>query len=201
MAIRPPAEEGEPFRFGVPFDHLLEFFGNHEVEWLYRGAIRRCGAVGGTPIAIDFGPFRDAARLLYEGPWVAERMAALRQFPAVSLQSLLPVTRQIFSGADKYTAVDSFEAQHRLMSLRRAAEAELAKVDALLLPTAGTTYTLAEVEADPFGPNRNLGYYTNFVNLLDLCALAVPAGFQANGLPASVSFIAPAGADRYLASL
>jgi Asp-tRNA(Asn)/Glu-tRNA(Gln) amidotransferase A subunit family amidase len=116
-------------------------------------------------------------------------------------ESMLPITRSIIESAVRFTAADAFAAQYKLMELRRRAEREWAKIDALLLPTTGTIYTIAEVEADPLQLNANLGYYTNFVNLLDLCAVAVPNGFQPNGLPAGVTFMAPAGADDWLLRL
>jgi len=189
------------FRFGVPAEGQLEFFGNHEVERLYRAAIERAQSLGGTRVTIDFAPFREAAGLLYEGPWLAERLAAIEGFLARRPEALLPVTRQILGAGSRYSAVDVFQGLHRLQALRRATASEFKKTDVLLLPTTGTIYTIAEVEAEPIALNRNLGYYTNFVNLLDLCVLAVPAGFQSNGLPAGVSFIAPAGADEGLAAL
>ena len=141
-------------------------------ERLYRRAIARARSLGGSVVPIDFRPFLEAARLLYEGPWVAERLAAVKELFTRSPESLLPVTRPIIGSAARFSAVDVFEATYRLRALRRRAEAEWERMDVLLLPTTGTIYTLAEVEADPIGLNRNLGYYTNFVNLLDLCALA-----------------------------
>jgi len=192
-----PQRDGS-FRFGVPAEEQLQFFGNQDMERLYRAALGHAEAAGGKRVTIDLAPFLDAAHLLYEGPWVAERLSAIEDFIARSPYALLPVTRQILDAASKYTAVDAFKASHQLQSLRRAAETEWAKMDVLLLPTTGTIYTIAEVEAEPIVLNQNLGYYTNFVNLLDLCALAVPAGFQANGMPGGVTFIAPAGADEWL---
>ncbi len=136
--------------------------------------------------------------MLYSGPWVAERYAALRSFLEQNEAELHPVTRQIILGARKFSAADAFDAGYRLGALRRRAEAEMAKCDFLLLPTAGTIYTLAEVEAEPFQLNTNLGYYTNFVNLLDLSALAIPAGLRENGTPFGVTLIGPAMADLAL---
>lgn len=190
-----------PIRIGVPAVQQLEFFGNTHVPRIYRDSIERLVATGAEAMSVDFTPFRETAQLLYGGPWVAERYAAVRSLIEQSPDALLSVTRQIIEGARRYTAADAFEAQYRLLALKRRAEAELAKVDALLLPTAGTTYTIAEVEADPLRPNQNLGYYTNFVNLLDLCAIAVPAGFGADGLPVGVSLVARAGADGFLLEL
>jgi allophanate hydrolase len=192
---------GGAFRFGVPAESQLEFFGNRDVARLYERALARMEEIGGTRVTIDFAPFQDAARLLYEGPWVAERYAAIEELITRNPEALLPVTRQIISGAMKYSAVDTFKARYRLQALKQSAKAELDRIDVILLPTAGTIYTRAQVAADPVVPNQNLGRYTNFVNLLDLCALALPAGFQSNGLPAGVSLIAPAWSDRALCAL
>jgi allophanate hydrolase len=196
----PPVIESQ-FRFGIPQDWQLEFFGNHDAEWLYRRAIARAVAMGGTAATIDFGPFRDTAKLLYDGPWVAERYIACRQLMQKSPQSLLPVTRAIISRASLFTASDTFDAQYKLLALKRAAEREWEKMDVMLLPTTGTIYTIDQVQADPIQLNTNLGYYTNFANLLDLCAIATPSGFQSNGLPAGVTFMARAGADDWLLQL
>ena len=150
---------------------------------------------------IDYAPFREAARLLYDGPWVAERYAAIRAFIEAKPDSLHPVTRRIIETARSLTAVGAFEATDRLAALRRRCEAVWADIDVLLTPTAGTIYTVAEVEADPIRLNSNLGYYTNHMNLLDLCGLAVPAGFLSNGLPWGVTLSAPAFCDKRLLGL
>ena len=147
---------------------------------------------------IDFTPFQETARLLYQGPWVAERLAATRPLLERDSEALLPVTRQIIQSGAKYSATDVFKALHQLESLRRASEREWAKMDVLLLPTAGTIYTIEQVEREPVQLNQNLGYYTNFVNLLGLCALAAPAGIGRDGLPVGVTFMAPGGADGWL---
>jgi allophanate hydrolase len=149
-------------------------------------------------VEIDFGPFRAAADLLYSGPWVAERLAELREFLSAHASEMDPTVRQIISGADRHTAVDSFRAMYRLAELRRASETEWHRMDVLVLPTTGTMYTHEQVAADPIRLNSNLGYYTNFVNLLDLAALAVPAGFRPNGLPFGISLIGPAFSDEAL---
>jgi allophanate hydrolase len=155
----------------------------------------------GRPVEIDFSPFREAAQLLYGGPWVAERLAALKEFHAAHADAFLPVTRRIIGGAARYSAVDAFEGIYRLHALKRRAEDEWAKMDVLLVPTTGTIYTIEQVEADPIALNNNLGYYTNFVNLLDLAALALPGRFRRNGLPSSVTLIAPALGDGLLWAL
>jgi allophanate hydrolase len=190
-----------PFRFGVPAPRQLEFFGNTEAKRLFDDSVERMTRLGGQCVEIDYSPFDRAAKLLYEGPWVAERVAAIRPFFEQQPDALLPVTRRIFETARNWDAVGTFEAMYQLQSLRAAAAVQWERMDVLLLPTTGTIYTREQVEADPIRPNSNLGKYTNFVNLLDLAAVAVPAGFQSNGLPFGVSLIAPAGTDRHLLRL
>ena len=192
---------GSNFTFGVPRDEQLEFFGNPETPGLFRDAVARMQALGGKQVTIDFAPFLETARLLYEGPWVAERYAAIREFIETKPEALFPVTRQIISGATKFSATDTYAALYRLKAMQRRNEAVWGTIDVLLTPTAGTIYTVAEVEADPVRTNSNLGYYTNFMNLLDLSAIAVPAGFQPNGLPFGVTLCAPAFNDVLLLNL
>ncbi len=187
-----------PVRFGVPRPDQLRFFGNGDYERLFADRVRELQALGWQKTEIDFTPFLETARLLYEGPWVAERTAAILNFLAEKPESLLPITRQIIAGGLKASAVDAFEASYRLQALRRQVDVAWEAMDLLLTPTTGTHYTLAEVEADPLGTNANLGTYTNFMNLLDLCALAVPAGFTTAGLPFGVTLAAPAFHDAWL---
>jgi allophanate hydrolase len=187
-----------PVRFGVPRPDQLTFFGNGGYERLFAGRVRDLQALGWQKTEIDFAPFLETARLLYEGPWVAERTAAIRNFLAENPESLLPITRHIIAGGLKASAVDAFEASYRLQALRRQVDVAWEAMDLLLTPTTGTHYTLAEVEADPLGTNANLGAYTNFMNLLDLCAVAVPAGFTPAGLPFGVTLAAPAFRDAWL---
>ncbi|MDB5357932.1 MAG: allophanate hydrolase [Phycisphaerales bacterium] len=188
-------------RFGIPTDEQLRFFGNPAAEALYRKAIERMQRLGATPVTIDFEPFAEASQLLYEGPWLAERLAGLKDFMAHRFDSFLPVTRTIINGGRRFDAVAAFDAMHALQALGRQVQHEWERMDLLLLPTTGSIYTLAEIEADPVRLNATLGYYTNFVNLLDLCAVAVPGGMQPNGLPAGVSMIAPPGHETALLSL
>jgi allophanate hydrolase len=139
--------------------------------------------------------------LLYQGPWVAERLAALRQYDFERPDAVHPVVWQIIDGAHGITAAEGFQVFYELARLTRAAEAEWAKMDVLLLPTAGTTYTIDAVLADPVRLNSNLGLYTNFVNLMDLSAIAVPGGFRPNGLPFGVTLIGRAFEDWKIAGL
>ena len=186
------------FRFGVPSAEHMEFFGDEEAERLYCKSLAAIERVGGRRVEIDFAPFRAAAELLYSGPWVAERLAALSDFVESHGDKMDPVVYQIVSGAKRHTAVDAFKAIYRLQELRREAELQWESMDVLVLPTASTIYTHEAIAADPVRLNANLGYYTNFVNLLDLAAVAVPAGFRTNGLPFGISFLGPAFSDEGL---
>ena len=183
------------FRFGVPRAADLEFFGNREGERLFREAVETLRGLGGEQVEIDLQPFLETARLLYGGPWVAERYAAIREFFDKHPEALFPVTRQIVGASAKWLAADAYDALYRLKALKRVADANWAKVDCIVTPTAPRHYRIAEVEADPVQLNANLGYYTNFMNLLDYSATAVPAGFQADGLPWGVTLFAPAFQD------
>ncbi|WP_018294940.1 allophanate hydrolase [Mariprofundus ferrooxydans] len=193
--------DSESFTFGVPQASTLEFFGNSHAEALYYRAVEKLEAGGGKRVDIDFAPFLETARLLYEGPWVAERYVAIEDFIETHADALWPVTRAIIEPGRDIGAVDAFKAMYRLEELRQVTAEILAAVDCVVTPTAGTIYTLAEVEADPIRLNSNLGYYTNFMNLLDLSALAVPAGFQPDGLPFGITLFAPAFYDRALLAL
>ncbi len=189
------------FRFGVPSPDELEFFGDGQAEQLYWDAIEKLHAAGGKKIEIDFTPFRRAAELLYGGAWVAERLAAIKDFFTNHAAEMDPVVRGIIGGAAKRSAVDAFEGEYRLRELCMEAEKQWREMDVLVLPTTGTIYTHEQIAADPVKLNTNLGYYTNFVNLMDLAAVAVPAGFRSNGLPFGVSFIGLAFSDEALLAL
>jgi allophanate hydrolase len=192
---------GQKPRFGVPLPGDLEFFGDREAESLFAAAIAKLEQVGGTRVETAFAPFRDAGRLLYDGPWLAERLHATQALLDDDPDAILPVTRSIIEKGRHYSALDAYRAQYELARLRREADIAFRSIDVLLLPTTGTIYEKAAVAADPFRLNANLGLYTNFVNLLDLTAIAVPAGFRKNGLPFGISLIAPAFADRALLDL
>ena len=190
----------EKLRIGVPPANQLEFFGDHEAAHLFQEAVARFIQQGHTVISIDFAPFQETARLLYSGPWVAERLAAIKPFFDKHADALHPVTRQIIGAATRFNAVETFQGFYELERLRRLADLEWAKMDALLLPTTGTIYTVEQLLADPVGLNTNLGYYTNFVNLLDLCGIAVPAGIR-SGLPFGITLLAPAFYDEAISRL
>ncbi len=183
---------------GVPVGGACEFFGDTAAEALFKRAKERVLEVGGRLVEIDFTPFREAASLLYQGPWVAERLHAVGSFIESDAAQIDPTVRSIIAGGERYKAVDVFAAAYKLKVLEARTRVEWAKMDALLLPTTGTIYTHKEIAAAPVALNSNLGFYTNFVNLLDLAAVAVPAGIRPRGLPFGVTLIAPAGYDRAL---
>ncbi|MGB0572200.1 MAG: allophanate hydrolase [Alphaproteobacteria bacterium] len=188
-------------RIGVPKVENLEFFGDAAAEKLFHEAVSRAEALGANIVQVDLAPFLEAARLLYEGPWVAERYVGIREFFDTHPDSLHPVTRGIIGGGAKTSAAEGFAAEYRMQALRRQVEPVWQGIDVIMTPTAGTIYTIAELEADPVQLNSNLGYYTNYMNLLDLCGMAVPAGFLDNGLPFGVTFVAPAFRDRAILPL
>ncbi len=184
-------------RCGVPAEQDLRFFGDSEAEQLFEAAVQRVQHLGKV-IEIDFAPFRAAAELLYNGPWVAERLAAVQKFYLRNQDAIHPTVRTILAEAVHYSATDLFHGLHQLEAYKQQAEVEWEKMDLLIVPTVGAVYTKAALAENPLTLNANLGYYTNFVNLLDCCAVAVPSGLYANGLPFGVSFIAPALQDELL---
>lgn len=188
-------------RFAVPRPNQLTFFGDEGAAALFEAFCCQLAEAGAVLREIDFAPFAEVAALLYQGPWLAERFLAVGGFIAANPEAAHPVTRRIIMAGQEPSAADAFTAFYRLAELRRQVAPLWDEVEALLTPTAGTIYTVDEVEADPVELNTNLGTYTNFVNLLDLSAIAVPAGFLPNGLPFGVTFSAPAGHDLRLLAL
>jgi allophanate hydrolase len=199
---RPPAPPpAAPPRVGVPRPRQLDFFGDDAAAQAWAAAVERARALGFERVEVDLAPYLAAARLLYEGAWVAERAAAVGAFVAEHPEDVDPVVGPIVAGGERPSAVEAFRGAYRLAELRRLAAPDWRRVEALLLPTAPTIYTHAEVAADPVGCGAVLGTYTNFVNLMDLCALAVPAAPRRDGLPFGVSLIAPRDADARLLRL
>ena len=168
----------EKLRLGVPRNGQLIFFGDRAAEKAYGEALARWTSLGATLVEFDLEPFYETARLLYEGPWVAERYLVIRDLLASSPDSIHPVTREITAPGARLTAADTFASLYRLQALRRTAERIFAGLDAMVLPTAPTAYSTAQVLANPIELNSRLGTYTNFVNLLDLCGLALPAAMR-----------------------
>ncbi len=188
-------------RIGVPLPGQRIFFGDSKAAQAYGDAPARLGKLGAAITEIDIEPFYETARLLYEGPWLAERYLAIRSMLASSPDAIHPVTRAIILEGARPTAADAFAAFYKLEELRRVRDHVFRGIDALALPTMPTVYTVDQVSADPMQLNSRLGTYTNFVNLLDLCGLAVPASMRADGAPSGITLLAPAGKDAALASI
>lgn len=192
---------GENFRFGVPGANQLEFFGNSAYKILFWESVERLEALGGNRVEIDFTPFMETAKLLYHGPWIAERYCGIKDFAKTQSDAMLDVTRGIILSGAKPSAIDAFEGFYRLAELKRRSDEIMATIDFLVTPTAGTIYTREDVRNNPLELNTNLGYYTNFMNLLDLSACAVPAGFTLEGIPFGVTLAAPAWSEHLLLNI
>lgn len=188
-------------RLGVPDAGHREFFGDTVAAAAYEACLAQLKAAGWEVREIDFSPFAEMARQLYAGPWVAERLAAVGEFFVAHPSAGHPVVRQIIESAAGRSAVDAYRGNYERARLKRISDQVWREVDCLLLPTTPSHPTVDAVMADPVGINTRLGTYTNFVNLLDLCALAVPSGQRSDGLPFGVTLVAPAGADDGLAIL
>ena len=186
-------------RIGVLAGAEREFYGDAEVAALYDAAIARAEALGATIVPFDYAPFREAASLLYDGPFVAERLAAVEGFLASNADDFDPTVRRIIEGAIGKTAVEAFRGRYRLEELIQAVAPVWEAVDLLMLPTSPTTATVAAMLADPIGENSKFGRYTNFANLMGLAAIAVPGGFGPSGRPAGVTLVGPGFSDDALA--
>lgn len=186
---------------GIPGQKDLRFFGDDGAAAAWASARRVLDGLGARYVEIDMTPFFETAALLYEGPWLAERYAGIRSFVEKQSADMHPVTREIVLGARKYSAVDAFEGVYRLAELKRQVAPALAAVDAIAVPTAPLMPTVADLRADPITPNARLGTYTNFVNLLDMCGIAVPGPFRPDGRAAGITLLGPRGRDAALASI
>ena len=200
---RQPGALPPGLRIGVPNAASRIFGGDALSEAAFDAALRDVEALvgGGALSAVGLDVMFAAAQLLYTGPWVAERFAATREVIETRPEILHPVTRRIVDSARKFSAADAFDGFYKLAALRRQAEEIWRSVDVLIVPTYPRPRTLLDLEADPIGPNSELGTYTNGVNLLDLSALAVPSRRRADGFPSGVTLIAPRGADGLLAAI
>ena len=196
-----PWATSSTFRFGVPAMTSLEFFGDILNPALYQQAVATLTSLGGEPVEIDLAPFLEAAALLYKGPWVAERYAAVQSFIDEHAAEMDPNVAQVISGAKNYSATDTFNAGYKLETLRHRTRSTWDAIDVMVLPTAPRTYTHSEIAEAPLELNSHLGFYTNFVNLLDLSAVAIPTGFRADGLPFGVSLIGTAFCEAALLEL
>ena len=186
---------------GVPSPETRRFFGDDVQAEAFEAALEALRKLGATITEIDFTPFYETAALLYEGAWVAERLAAIEAFYDAGSDRLHPVTRQIIGGAKDLSASDAFNGFYRLEAFKRHLAPVIDSVDMFCVPTIPTFYSVADLEADPVGPNSNLGTYTNFVNLLDLCGMAVPTAPRTDGRPGSITLLAKGGRDGLVASL
>lgn len=186
-------------RIGIPRETERHFFGDERSEKAFTDSIRLAKKSGAQVVTLDFSHLLEAARLLYEGPWVAERTAAVGDFIDGNPDKIFPVTKQIVDTGKSKNAVDAFRAFYRMQEIRALARKTFAEIDFLMVPTVPAVYTVAQLQADPVQLNSNLGTYTNFVNLLDLAGIAVPSVFADNGYPYGVTFLAPAGSDAKLA--
>lgn len=189
----PPA-----LRVGVPDAATRRFFGDTVQAAAFGADLARLRARGAQIIELDFTPFHDVANMLYEGAWVAERHSVIQSLLSATPEAVHPVTRAIITRAETISATDAFRGIYRLAELKRLCAPLIAGVDVLAVPSIPTFYTVADLAADPVTPNSNLGTYTNFVNLLDMCALTFPTAQRSDGRPGSLTLIAPAGQDARL---
>ncbi|MEY4506865.1 MAG: Allophanate hydrolase [Pseudomonadota bacterium] len=197
------AEHG--FRVGVPNAASLAFFDDPGAQAQFAAALDQLKRLGAELVEIDFAPFLEAARLLYDGPFVAERYVALERFMATHAQHVIEPVKSIVLAGQGLSAAQAFAGMYQLKHLKRVCDAVWQRVDCLVTPTAGTIYTIAAMQASPVALNSNLGRYTNFMNLLDYAAVAVPAGMLPHGpnagLPFGITLAAPAHKDTPLLKL
>lgn len=188
------------YRIAVP--EVLEFCGDKKAQTAFSKAIAQIKKLPKVQVkTLPFHPFVEAAKLLYQGPWVAERRAAVGSFFEKQSRTMDPIVRDIIGQADQFNAVDTFKAGYRLAKLKRAAECLMTDIDFLVVPTAPTMPTIAAVNSDPVARNSELGYYTNFVNFFDLAALSIPASIRSDGLPAGITLIGSCGSDHLLSTV
>jgi allophanate hydrolase len=196
-----PSEDIGRFTFGRLGKRDLQFFGMDECGPLYEQACDRMIKIGGQPIDIDYAPFAEAGKLLFDGPWIAERRSALEPFVSEHSDVLLDVTRRVLNVADKFSAVQTFDGMFRLATLKRKVEGLFASMSVFVVPTAPRPFTIEEMDRDPITLNNQLGYYSYFANLLELCGIAIPNGRLSSGVPMGVTFLAPAWSDERLGVL
>ena len=199
--LPPLAAPAPSFRVGVPTPFTRRFVGDAAQAASFEAGIEELRALGAEVVELDFTPFYDVAEMLYEGAWVAERYAAIEEMMRDRPEEVHPVTRAIIGKAEGLTAADAFRGFYRLQGLKRHTDPLIDSVDMIATPTMPTFHTLAELEADPVGPNSNNGTYTNFVNLLDLCGIAAPLAARQDGRPGSITLLARAGRDAQVAAV
>lgn len=185
-------------KLGVPASRQLEFFGDTQSQRVFQAALEQWRALGAALVEIDFEPFLKAASLLYQGPWVAERYLATRRLLESDPAAMHPVVRQVIEPGAEFSALDYFDAAYQLRALKQQADAQLAQVDLLLTPSLPRQFRIQELLEEPVKLNSQLGYYTNFMNLLDYSALALPAGFTERGLPSGITLVGDSFCDQRL---
>lgn len=199
----PPARTTptEGFVLGVPAEAQREFFGDTDAAQCFTRAIEQMRLLGANVVEVDYAPFEEAGAMLFDGPALAERLSSVGDFIAAHREDCDPIVAGIVDTASRYSAVDFVRQSYRVRELQAEVDRLFASVDVLMVPTAATIYRIAEVKCDPVRLNRNMGHYTYFANLLELCALAIPAGLRGNGLPFGVCLVGPPGNDAALVPL
>jgi allophanate hydrolase len=200
IKLPPSSLIGEHFSFGVPQRDQLNLDQSSGAEQCFDAAVRHLEDIGGRAVEVDLAPFLEAAALLYQGPWINERLLSVKEF-VNDLEHINVAVRGAIEGAKDFSASDLFTAQYRLKDLKRESDEILASVDAILTPTCVGISTIAEMEANPLTLNSRLGIFTNFMNLLDYSAIAVPAGFTNDHMPWGITLFGPAWSDTELARL
>ncbi len=188
-------------KVGIPSPQSIRFFGDVVQSASFDEAVSLLGSSGAVIVEVDFAPLYAVAAMLYDGAWVAERYTVIEDLLKSDPEAILPVTRKIICTAESLSAADAFRGMYRLKELARLAEPSLAGLDLLCVPTIPTFYTVQDLKDDPVTPNSNFGTYTNFVNLLNMCGLAVPTPARSDGRPGSVTLLAQAGQDHLLAAV
>lgn len=200
-ANQKPVVMNNKFTFAVPKADQLAFFGSDSYQKAFSNAVTALEKLGGTQVELDFTPLFDAAKLLYDGPWVTERYIATQDLMENKPNTMLDVIQSIISQGNNHSAVDTFKALYQLQSLKRLADNLIQQVDVLVTPTAGRHYTIAEINEEPIIRNSNLGYYTNFMNLLDYAAIAIPTCFTEEKMPFGITVFSDAMSDQKLLTL
>nr|WP_314369623.1 allophanate hydrolase [uncultured Acinetobacter sp.] len=191
-----PAHFSSKLKFAIP--EKLNFFGDEQAEKVFQQTVQLLESLNAEITKIDFSDFEQLAAQLYQGSWVAERTAAVEDLLNSNTDDFDPTVLEIIKNGEKYSAVDAYNAEYLKQDLARKIQQRLADFDALIVPTAPTIYFIEQLQQNPIEYNAHLGTYTNFTNLADLSALALPAGFRADHLPFGITLIAPAWHDAAL---
>lgn len=201
IAVGPLGSPQAVLTIGIPNADSIEFYGDAVQAASFSATVERLKAQGARIVELDFTPFYDVAKMLYEGAWVAERMTVLEDMMRATPEEIHPVTRAIVGAADNYSAADAFRGMYKLADLKRVADEALEGLDLLCVPSIPTFYSTADLDADPVTPNSRLGTYTNFVNLMDFCGITVPTDPRTDNRPGSVTLLARSGQDGTAAAL